>query len=97
MLRASISTNMTREELTLLAECDNALAAKVALAIIAAANVGPSILEMHVDVHTLQSIATALGIESDMYRGNLSHGPDYHRLRLTFMEVDAVIYARVNR
>jgi len=83
---------MTRSELEQLTESDHDLAAKVALAIIAAANVGPSQLEMQVDIKTLEVVAKMFELTIDcieMYRG--------HRLEihLSFMEVDAVIYARV--
>jgi hypothetical protein len=85
---------MTRSELTLLTECGHDLAAKVALAIIAAAQVGPCNMELQVDMDTVQMIAIPFGIDviSTEYRSHL-----IHEIRLTFMEVDAVIYARVQR
>lgn len=85
---------MTRSELKQLTECGHDLAAKVALAIIAAANVGPCRMEMQVDNKTLEVVAKMFELTIDcieMYRG--------YRLEihLSFMEVDAVIYARVQK
>jgi hypothetical protein len=89
---------MTRSELTLLTDCGHDLAAKVALAIIAAAQVGPCQMEMQVDMETIASVSKITGIESFT---RMMHGFPYNvpiiEIRLTFMEVDAVIYARVNR
>jgi hypothetical protein len=80
---------MTRSELEQLTECGHDLAAKVALAIIAAAQVGPCNMEMQVDAATIVAIEDALGIVVDYSQP--------FEIRLSFMEVDAVIYARVNR
>jgi hypothetical protein len=88
---------MTRSELEQLTECGHDLAAKVALAIIAAANVGPSTVEMEVDLDTLETIETELDIDADNFQANAGRNHDIHQLCLTFMEVDAVIYARVQR
>jgi hypothetical protein len=85
---------MTRTELTLLTDCGHDLAAKVALAIIAAANVGPCNMEVQVDMETLNEIARTFNAEGD----KRFNGPfPCFELRLSFMEVDAVIYARVHR
>jgi hypothetical protein len=54
---------MTRSELEQLTDCGHDLAAKVALAIIAAAQVGPSTVEMQVDMDTVQTIAIPFGID----------------------------------
>ena len=85
---------MTRSELDQLIESDHDLAAKVALAIIAAANVGTCHMEMQVDNKALEVVAKMFELTIDcieMYRG--------YRLEihLSFMEVEAVIYARVQR
>jgi hypothetical protein len=85
---------MTRSELEQLTECGHDLAAKVALAIIAAANVGPCNIEVQVDMGTLGVIGHTLGINGYRRKG---HAFSYFEIRLTFMEVDAVIYARVQR
>jgi hypothetical protein len=85
---------MTRSELEQLTDCGHDLAAKVALAIIAAAQVGPSTVEMEVDKETLNLIADTLSIQPEPYR---SWGIAHRQIRLSFMEVDAVIYARVQR
>jgi hypothetical protein len=85
---------MTRTELEQLTDCGHDLAAKVALAIIAAAQVGPSTVELWVNVDTLGVIGQTLGINGYRRKG---HAFPYFEIRLTFMEVDAVIYARVNR
>lgn len=85
---------MTHTELQSLTDIGHDLTAKVALAIIAAANVGPSTLEMQVDNVTLGMIARTLQVETLFYEGRL-----YKRYELadTFMEVDVLIYARVPR
>jgi hypothetical protein len=86
---------MTHTELQSLTDSGHDLTAKVALAIIAAANVGPSTLEMQVDNVTLGMIARTLGMETEKYRP-FAYGTRYD-LRLTFMEVYVLIYARVPR
>ena len=88
---------MTRSELEQLTDCGHDLAAKVALAIIASAQVGPCNMEVQVDVETINAVTEVLGIDSVD-----SHEPPYYAdpirvIHLTFMEVDAVIYARVQR
>lgn len=85
---------MTHTALQSLTDSGHDLTAKVALAIIAAANVGPSALEMQVDNVTLGMIARTLQVETLFYEGRL-----YKRYELadTFMEVDVLIYARVPR
>jgi hypothetical protein len=88
---------MTRSELTLLTDCGHDLAAKVALAIIAAANVGPSTVEMEVDVETLAAIGIELKIDAEHFRTMGLQPYNRCQITLSFMEVDAVIYARVNR
>jgi hypothetical protein len=89
---------MTRSELEQLTECGHDLAAKVALAIIAAANVGPCNMEVQADMETIASVSKITGIESfkRILYGFPANVPIVE-LRLSFMEVDAVIYARVNR
>jgi hypothetical protein len=85
---------MTRSELEQLTECGHDLAAKVALAIIAAAQVGPSTVEMQVDVDTIETVAECLGLTVNrlfLHRGHRAE------ITLSFMEVDAVIYARAQR
>jgi hypothetical protein len=87
---------MTRSELEQLTDCGHDLAAKVALAIIAAANVGPCNMEVQVDGKTLAVICNKLELYPTKESGYwVSHVK--HSIRLTFMEVDAVIYARVQR
>ena len=88
---------MTHTELQSLTDSGHDLTAKVALAIIAAANVGPSTLEMQVDNVTLGMIARTLGIASHRSRSIISTEFDRYDLPLTFMEVDVLIYARVPR
>ena len=88
---------MTRSELEQLTECGHDLAAKVALAIIAAAQVGPSTVEMQVDMGTLGLIERTLGVFAKKGEPYLWKNCDRYEIELTFMEVDAVIYARVQR
>jgi hypothetical protein len=88
---------MTRSELEQLTDCGHDLAAKVALAIIAAAQVGPSTVEMEVDKETLDLIECTLGVEAVMAVRYALQDVQRHYVTLTFMEVDAVIYARVQR
>lgn len=90
---------MTHTELNTLIDSGHDLTAKVALAIIAAANVGPSTLEMQVDNVTLGMIARTLQVETTLVDSNLRWHVFIKRyeLRLTFMEVDVLIYARVPR
>jgi hypothetical protein len=88
---------MTRTELEQLTDCGHDLAAKVALAIIAAANVGPCNMEVQVDMDTINAIESALDLHADHFQAHTGRPHDLHQLCLTFMEVDAVIYARVNR
>jgi hypothetical protein len=85
---------MTRPEIEQLTDCGHDLASKVALAIIAAANVGPSTVEMWVDVETLETVAECLGLTVNRLFLNRGHRAE---ITLSFMEVDAVIYARVQR
>jgi hypothetical protein len=84
---------MTRSELEQLTECGHDLAAKVALAIIAAAQVGPCNMEVQVDYETLKFIkdkmTSFMYVKDGLYRT--------FEIKLSFMEVDAVIYARVQR
>lgn len=88
---------MTHTELQSLTDSGHDLTAKVAHAIIAAANVGPSTLEMQVDNVTLGMIARTLGMET-VRAGSWAWDTFYrYQLRLTFMEVDVLIYARVPR
>lgn len=88
---------MTHTELQSLTDSGHDLTAKVALAIIAAANVGPSTLEMQVDNVTLGMIARTLRTSSKFQRPPFPRSFDVYELRLTFMEVDVLIYARVPR
>jgi hypothetical protein len=88
---------MTRSELTLLTDCGHDLAAKVALAIIAAANVGPCNMEVQVDMGTLGLIERTLGMFAKKGEPYLWKNCDRYEVSLSFMEVDAVIYARVQR
>jgi hypothetical protein len=88
---------MTRSELEQLTECSHDLAAKVALAIIAAANVGPSTLEMQVDMQTLETVGESLGVMVERDRRIMSSNWNQYCITISFMEVDAVIYARVQR
>jgi hypothetical protein len=88
---------MTRSELEQLTECGHDLAAKVALAIIAAAQVGPSTVEMEVDKETLDLIERTLGVEAVMAARYAWQNVQRHYVKLSFMEVDAVIYAMVQR
>jgi hypothetical protein len=85
---------MTRTELEQLKDSGHDLTAKVALAIIAAANVGPSTLEMQVDNVTLGMIARTLQVETALKCHAFGNR---YELCLTFMEVDVLIYARVPR
>ncbi len=94
LLQTNQRNQMTRSELEQLTDCGHDLAAKVALAIIAAAQVGPSTLEMEADITTVQIIANAKGIEPN---DSKMFGRHYKQISLSFMEVDAVIYARVQR
>lgn len=87
---------MTRSELEQLTECGHDLAAKVALAIIAAAQVGPCNMELQVDMETLVTISNILGVVIT-HEAGLWIRFERHSIDLSFMEVDAVIYARVNR
>ena len=88
---------MTRSELEQLTDCGHDLAAKVALAIIAAAQVGPCNMDLQVDMETLAKMAECLGVSFERDRGIINGHFTQFFIRLTFMEVDAVIYARVNR
>lgn len=88
---------MTRSELEQLTECGHDLAAKVALAIIAAAQVGPCNMEMQVDIETLVLIERTLGVVAKKGEPYLWKNCDRYEITLSFMEVDAVIYARVQR
>jgi hypothetical protein len=88
---------MTRSELTLLTESGHDLAAKVALAIIAAAQVGPSTVEMQVDIKTLEAVGESLGVMVERDRRIMSSNWNQYCITISFMEVDAVIYARVQR
>jgi hypothetical protein len=88
---------MTHTELQSLTDSGHDLTAKVALAIIAAANVGPSTLEMQVDNVTLGLIARTLHMETVNASVWVWQNYDRYELRLTFMEVDVLIYARVPR
>jgi hypothetical protein len=88
---------MTRSELEQLTDCGHDLAAKVALAIIAAANVGPCNMEMQVDMGTLGVIERTLGMFAIKGEPYLWKNCDRYEITLSFMEVDAVIYARVQR
>ncbi len=88
---------MTHAELQSLTDSGHDLTAKVALAIIAAANVGPSTLEMSVDNVTLGMIARTLHMETVNASVWVWQNYDRYELRLTFMEVDVLIYARVPR
>ena len=83
---------MTHTELQQLTDIGHDLTAKVALAIIAAANVGPSTLEMQVDNVTLGMIARTLRVDTALKCHAFGNR---YELRLTFMEVDVLIYARV--
>jgi len=87
---------MTRSELEQLTECGHDLAAKVALAIIAAAQVGPTEIDMQVSVDTVNAITKALGIEA-VNTHEPPNATPILQVSLSFMEVDAVIYARVQR
>ena len=86
---------MTHTELQSLTDSGHDLTAKVALAIIAAANVGPSTLEMQVDNVTLGMIARTLGMVTTHTPATPWQAYSVYELRLTFMEVDVLIYARV--
>jgi hypothetical protein len=88
---------MTRSELEQLTECGHDLAAKVALAITAAANVGPCNMEMQVDMETLSAIGIELKIDAEHFRTMGLQPYNRCQITLSFMEVDAVIYARVQR
>lgn len=88
---------MTHTELQQLTDSGHDLTAKVALAIIAAANVGPSTLEMQVDNMTLGMIARTLQVETIEIEPIFSWEGYRYELRITFMEVDVLIYARVPR
>ena len=88
---------MTRSELEQLTECGHNLAAKVALAIIAAAQVGPCQMDLQVDLGTLEKMAKCLGVSFERDRGIINGHFTQFFIRLSFMEVDAVIYARVQR
>jgi hypothetical protein len=87
---------MTHTELQSLTDSGHDLTAKVAIAIIAAANVGPSTLEMQVDNTTLGMIARTLGIGVNKSTWEFSFFDQYH-VKMSFMEVDVLIYARVPR
>jgi hypothetical protein len=88
---------MTRSELEQLTDCGNDLAAKVALAIIAAAQVGPCNMEVQVDIKTLEAVGESLGVMVERDRRIMSSNWNQYCIKLSFMEVDAVIYARVQR
>jgi hypothetical protein len=88
---------MTRSELEQLTDCGHDLAAKVALAIIAAAQVGPSTVEMQVDMRTLETICQWIDVCYERDSRILPSNYNQYCITLSFMEVDAVIYARVNR
>lgn len=88
---------MTHTELQQLTDSGHDLTAKVALAIIAAANVGPSTLEMQVDNVTLGMIARTLGVVTTHTPATPWQAYSVYDLSLTFMEVDVLIYARVPR
>ena len=83
---------MTREDIQLLIDSGSDIAEGFAVAIVAIAKVGPANYEQRVDLDTLNLIADTLSIQPEPYR---SWGVAHRQIRLTFMEVDAVIYARV--
>ena len=85
---------MTHTELQSLTDSGHDLTAKVALAIIAAANVGPSTLEMQVDNTTLGMIARTLQVETALKCHAFGNR---YELCLTFMEVELNLFARVPR
>lgn len=88
---------MTHAELQQLTDSGHDLTSKVAHAIIAAANVGPSTLDMRVDNVTLGMIARTLGVVTTHTPATPWQAYSVYELRLTFMEVDVLIYARVPR
>ena len=88
---------MTHTELQSLTDSGHDLTAKVALAIIAAANVGPSTLEMQVDNVTLGIIARTLNLNATYVNSDDMQVFYLWELPLQFMEVDVLIYARVPR
>lgn len=88
---------MTHTELQSLTDSGHDLTAKVALAIIAAANVGPSTLEMQVDNVTLGLIARTLGMVTTHTPATPWQACSVYELRLTFMEVELNLFARVPR
>ncbi len=85
---------MTREDIQLLIDSGSEIAEVLALAIVAIAKVGSANYEQRVDLDTLNLIADTLSIQPEPYR---SWGIAHRQIRLSFMEVDAVIYARVQR
>ncbi len=91
------SHTMTHTELQSLTDSGHDLTAKVAIAIIASANVGPSTLEMQVDNVTLGMIARTLQVETRYVKPLLFTEHETYELRLTFMEVSVLIFARVPR
>ena len=88
---------MTHAELQLLTDSGHDLTAKVALAIIAAANVGPSTREMQVDNGTLGMIARTLGMVTTHTPATPWQAYSLYELRLTFMEVELNLFSRVPR
>lgn len=88
---------MTNTELQSLTDSGHDLTSKVALAIIAAANVGPSTLEMQVDNVTLGLIARTLGMVTTHTPATPWQAYSLYELRLTFMEVELNLFARVPR
>ena len=88
---------MTRTELEQLKDSGHDLTAKVALAIIADAQVGPTQKTQQVDNVTLGIIARTLGMVTTHTPATPWQAFSVYELCLTFMEVDVLIYARVPR
>ena len=88
---------MTRTELEQLKDSGHDLTAKVALAIIADAQVGPTQKTQQVDNTTLGIIARTLGMVTTHTPATPWQAYSVYELRLTFMEVELNLFARVPR
>jgi hypothetical protein len=54
-------------------------------------------MEVQVDIKTLEAVGESLGVMVERDRRIMSSNWNQYCIKLSFMEVDAVIYARVNR
>ena len=88
---------MTHAELQQLTDSGHDLTAKVALGLISDAQVGPTQKTQQVDNVTLGMIARTLGMVTTHTPATPWQAYSVYELRLTFMEVELNLFARVPR